>query len=86
MKSEIQNKVTKRHAGTRKKHTRFKKKKQQQQNKIKRSNTKLILVQAKLQYLPSIGADLSLKESLISGKERRRQLRLCENRVIQIAS
>ena len=63
MKSEIQNKVTKRHAGTRKKHTRLKKK----QNKIKRSNTKLILVQAKLQYLPSIGADLSLKESLISG-------------------
>ena len=72
MKSEIQNKVTKRHAGTRKKHTRLKKKQQQQQtekkqNKIKRSNTKLILVQAKLQYLPSIGADLSLKESLISG-------------------
>ena len=36
------------------------------QNKIKRSNTKLVLVQAKLQYLPSIGADFSLKESLIS--------------------
>ena len=37
------------------------------QNKTKRSNAKLVLVQAKLQYLPSIGADLSLKESLISG-------------------
>ena len=68
MKSEIQNKVTKRHASTRKKHTRLKKKnKKTKQNNVKRSNTKLILVQAKLQYLPSIGADLSLKESLISG-------------------
>ena len=37
------------------------------QNQIKRSNTKLVLVQAKLQYLSSIGTDLSLKESLISG-------------------
>ena len=36
-------------------------------NKIKRSNTKLKLVQVQLQYLPSIGADLSHKESLISG-------------------
>ena len=57
MKSEIQNKVTERHAIARKKN----------KNKIKRSNTKLKLVQAKLQYLPSIGADLSHKESLISG-------------------
>ena len=57
MKSEIQNKVTERHAIARKK----------TKNKIKRSNTKLKLVQAKLQYLPSIGADLSHKESLISG-------------------
>ena len=56
MKSEIQNKVAERHASAKK-----------DQNKIKRSNTKLKLVQAKLQYLPSIGADLSLKESLISG-------------------
>ena len=36
-------------------------------NKIKRRNTKLKLVHAKLQYLPSIGADLSHKESIISG-------------------
>ena len=58
MKSEIQNKVTERHTIARKK---------KNKNKIKRSNTKLKLVQAKLQYLPSIGADLSHKESLISG-------------------
>ena len=42
------------------------KKKKAQISKKKRSNTNLVLVQAKLQYLPSIGADLSLKECLVS--------------------
>ena len=66
MKSEIQNEVTKGHAGTRKNKL-YKNRKHKKENKIKRSNTKMVLVQAKLQYLPSIGADLSFKEGLISG-------------------
>ena len=66
-KSEIQNEVTKGHADTGKKSKLDKIESTNKQNKTKRSNTELVLVQAKLQYLPSIGADLSLKESLISG-------------------
>ena len=67
MKSEIQNEVTKGHADTRKNAKKIKIENTNKQNKTKRSNAKLVLVQAKLQYLLSIGADLSLKESLISG-------------------
>ena len=78
LKSEIQNEVTKGNAGTRIKSRLDNNRKHKYANKIKRSNTKLVLVQAnsKLQYLPSIGANLSLKESLISSKKRKRQLRL----------
>ena len=55
------------------------------QNKIKRSNTKLVLIQAKLQYLPSIGADLSLKRGSYFRLEKKASVTSCENGVIQIA-